>query len=338
MSVENITEYCLLGKIENNELIVIGNDISSLELATLNNKNTHNLQNVSYNKSSGKYEPFLLDVNIKKIEILKKDKRILLHLKDKLKRLEVDKFIDDICRQIGNRKLIEQRIVKFWDILAKENNKEMSLKGDLCDFVEEDNVKTTQKVDEYKTYLKVILPGSSLIRHLVKVLMDSKISLNKVKENKFLIKTLYNMFEEFSTSSTDGFKLINCTPIYHSPNIAIKPNSIEVLLNHFINHNQERTIELLAQIFKLFYELIESNNELLCGKKVINFLHYFKKALLELKIDFKQHEQVLKTLRIYMNYFQTTFDLTKSILSDELKCQFTELDFIVQLREGQSYK
>ncbi|CAF0958763.1 unnamed protein product [Adineta steineri] len=242
---------------------------------------TKTYESVFYNRISKQHEPFILKQYFDDLEKLKQERKAFIRARNKLDQLDIDVFINEICLEYGNEDLIEYKLKKFDEIVDFDS-------FNMNNFIKQNDFPIDEEV-MYKNYSTNLFSNQSndskTIEEISQILIESKISIKRIKEsNKFL----FLLFDELQGKNKfKEFKLIQCTPIYHSKE-PIDVYIIEQLIYQFLQIN-DKNLELLARIFNCFRKIIEKEeHQILCEKKIKNFLQFMTEHLLIIGIDSNQ--------------------------------------------------
>lgn len=341
IDIESLKSSYFIGKNQTNQLKVFTTDgiESSVNNEILLNEDlsslTNNYQSIIYDPINKTHQPFLLNQYFNKLSQLREQKKLLIKIRNFIKKLEINKIINDICFEYGSKQSIKQKLLKFDEIIDLDHlkvNKHLELFNS-NDFIKQNHTLIDESTDSYKNYVNDFFKNEidhlEIIEDITNILINSKISIERIKKNEKFLLLLFEIFKE--NNYLKQFQLIKCTPVYHQYDDPSNIHLIDELIHHFIQ-SKEKNIELISRIFKCFVKIIENNEQaILCEKKVENFIQFLIINLILIKINFEQG-YLLNTIKKDLNSIQIN---CSSSLFYKL---FGELELIILIKEQQFNK
>ncbi|CAF1099219.1 unnamed protein product [Adineta steineri] len=285
---------------------------------------TKTYESVCYNRISKRHEPFVLKQYFHDLDKLKQERKAFIRARNKLDQLDIDVFINEICLEYGNKDLIKYKLTKFDEIVDFDS-------FNIDNFIKQNDFPIDEKI-MYQNYLTNLFSNQpnnpKTIEEISQILIESKISIKRIKESKKFLFLLFDVLK--GKNKFKEFKLIQCTPIYHSKE-PIDVYIIEQLIYQFLQIN-DKNLELLARIFNCFRKIIEKGeHQILCEKKIKNFLQFITEHLLVIGIDSSQGSLLYKMKRD-LNFIQ--IHCSSKLFYD----LFNGLELTILIREQQFEK
>ena len=334
IDIKNLNKSLTIGKDTANKLNVESLDININNEILLNNNLSsfsNKCKSILYNPINKIYEPLSLDQYFNRLNKLKKQKQLLIKIRNKINKLNVEEFINELCLEYGKKELIEEKLSKFDDLIdfnRLKNDMEFEL-FDFNDFIKQNDLRINSR-SEYEAYLGEFIHSTTedlaLIKEISNTLIVSKISIERLQQSKKFILLLIKTLKE--KKKFKELKLIECSPIYHHPEKPFELHLIEELIHRFIK-SKEKSLELLVTILKCFVTILENNEqEFLCKKKLENFIEFLIISLINMKIDF-EYGYLFNIMKRTLNYIQINY--STSIFAE----LFDQLELFILIKRNQ---